>query len=150
MNSLKSILLVEDNELDVEMTLRALAAHNLSNEVKVVRDGAEALDYLHRRGNFAARPPGHPLFILLDNKMPKMSGLEVLEHVRKDEQLRRIPIVMLTSSREEGDLLRSYDLGVNAYVVKPVDFREFVVAMQQLSLFWALINTPPPGSVRPG
>ena len=149
MNSLKSILLAEDNELDVEMTMRALAAHNLANEVQIVRDGAEALDYLHCRAQWAERTPGHPLLILLDNKMPKMSGLDVLEHVRKDDQLRRIPIVMLTSSREEGDLLRSYDLGVNAYVVKPVDFREFVGAMKQLSLFWALINTPPPGSARP-
>lgn len=149
MNALKSILLVEDNALDIEMTLRALAAHSLANEVRVVRDGAEALDYLHRRAQYAERPPGHPLLILLDNKMPKMSGLEVLAHVRADEELRRIPIVMLTSSREEGDLLRSYDLGVNAYVVKPVEFREFVAAMQPLSLFWALVNTPPPGSVRP-
>lgn len=113
------------------------------------RGGAEAPDYLHCRNRWAERAPGHPLVILLDDKAPKMSGLEVFEHVRKDDQLRRIPIVMLTSSRDEGDLLRSYNLGVNAYVVKPVDFREFVVAMQQLRLFWALINTPPPGSARP-
>ena len=148
MHRLKRILLVEDSELDVEMTLRALAGHRLANDVAVARDGVEALDYLLRRNAHAGRPEGHPVVILLDNKMPRMSGLELLAILRADEELARIPVVMLTSSREEGDLVKSYELGANAYVVKPVEFQAFVAAVQELCLFWGLLNTPPPGSVR--
>ncbi len=148
MHRLKRILLVEDSELDIEMTLRALAGHRLANEVAIARDGVEALDYLLRRNAHTGRPEGHPVVILLDNKMPRMSGLELLAILRADDELARIPVVMLTSSREEGDLVRSYELGVNAYVVKPVEFQAFVAAVQELCLFWGLLNTPPPGSVR--
>ncbi|MBK7877099.1 MAG: response regulator [Planctomycetes bacterium] len=148
MNRLKRILLVEDSELDIEMTLRALAGHRLANEVAVARDGVEALDYLLRRGAHAGRAEGHPVVILLDNKMPRMSGLELLAILSADDELRHIPVVMLTSSREEGDLVKSYALGANAYVVKPVEFQAFVAAVQELCLFWGLLNTPPPGSVR--
>lgn len=145
---IKSILLAEDNPNDAELTLTALGEHNLANDVVTVGDGAEALDYLHRRGKYANRLNGNPAVILLDLKMPKVDGLEVLRSVKSDAQLKGIPIVMLTSSREESDLLRSYELGVNAYVVKPVSFREFIDAVKQLGVFWALINEPPPGSVR--
>jgi CheY-like chemotaxis protein len=143
---LKRVLLAEDNVHDVELTLTALRANNLVNEVVVVRDGAEALDYLRRRGPHAQRDPGHPALILLDLKMPKVDGLEVLRHVKSDPELRVIPIVVLTSSREEQDLLRSYDLGVNAYVVKPVDFHDFVDAVKVLGGFWAVLNEPPPAT----
>jgi CheY-like chemotaxis protein len=145
---IKSILLAEDNPNDAELTLTALEEHNLANDVVTVGDGAEALDYLFRRGKFATRLNGNPAVILLDLKMPKVDGLEVLRTVKSDAQLKGIPIVMLTSSREESDLLRSYELGVNAYVVKPVSFKEFIEAVKQLGVFWALINEPPPGSVR--
>jgi CheY-like chemotaxis protein len=148
MNALKSILLAEDNVEDVELTLQALSGHNLANEVVVARDGAEALDYLYGRGAFATRPPGNPAVILLDLKMPKVDGLEVLKQVKADEKLKMIPVVILTSSREEPDLARSYRLGVNAYVVKPVNFQEFIEAIRQLGVFWALVNEPPPGSKR--
>jgi CheY-like chemotaxis protein len=141
---LKRVLLAEDNVHDVELTLAALKANNLANEVVVVRDGAEALDYLKRRGQFVGRDSGQPALMLLDLKMPKVDGLEVLRHVKKDPELRLIPIVVLTSSREEQDLLRSYDLGVNAYVVKPVDFHDFVDAVKVLGGFWAVLNEPPP------
>jgi CheY-like chemotaxis protein len=147
MMELKRILLAEDNANDVELTLSALAEHQLANEVMVVRDGAEALDYLYRRGKFAKLPPGHPAVVLLDMKMPKVNGLEVLKQMKSDEQLKTIPAVMLTSSREEGDLLKSYQLGVNAYVVKPVDFLHFAAAVKQLGVFWAIINEAPPGSL---
>ena len=148
MNDLKRILLVEDTPNDIELTLSALEENNLANEVVVVRDGAEALDYLHKRGVFKLRSPGHPAVVLLDLKLPKVDGLEVLEAVKSNPELRSIPVVMLTSSREEQDLVRSYNLGVNAYVVKPVDFGDFATALKELGLFWAVINEPPPGSVR--
>ena len=145
---LKPILLVEDNPHDLELTLIALSKSQLANEVVVVRDGAEALDYLHRRGEFAARQQGSPAVILLDLKLPKVDGLEVLKEIRQSEGLRPIPVVMLTSSKEEQDVVRSYQLGVNAYVVKPVDFNEFVRAISDLGIFWAVLNEPPPGSRR--
>jgi len=144
---LKRIVLAEDNPNDVELTLAALSEINLANEVVVVRDGAEALDYLFRRNEYAGRAPGNPAVMLLDLKMPKMDGLDVLRALKADDQLRTIPIVMLTSSREEQDLVASYKLGVNAYVVKPVDFRAFIDAVRQLGAFWAVINEPPPGGV---
>lgn len=148
MIDLKRILLVEDNVNDVELTLAALAEHHLANEVLVTRDGAEALDYLHRRNKFSNLPPGNPAVVLLDIKMPKVSGLEVLKQMKVDDNLKTIPVVMLTSSREEGDLLSSYQLGVNAYVVKPVDFHQFTDVVRSLGLFWAIINEPPPGTLR--
>lgn len=148
MNDLKRILLVEDNEKDIELTLAALDEHNLANEVVVTHDGAEALDYLYRRGQFKMRSGNQPAVILLDLKMPKVDGLEVLRQMKSDEELKNIPVVMLTSSREEQDLVKSYKLGVNAYVVKPVNFQEFVDAVKQLGVFWAIINEPPPGSVK--
>jgi CheY-like chemotaxis protein len=149
MNELRSILLAEDNPNDVELTLTAFTEYNLVNEVFVVSDGEEALDYLYQRGRFKARPNGNPAVILLDLKMPKVDGLEVLRTIKQDEKLKNIPVVMLTSSREEPDLLRSYQLGVNAYVVKPVDFQSFTDAVKQLGAFWALFNEPPPGSQHP-
>lgn len=148
MTQLNSILLAEDNPRDVELTLAALAEHNLANEVVVAIDGAEALDYLRGRGRFQSRPAGNPAVVLLDLKMPKVNGLEVLQAIKQDEKLKSIPVVMLTSSREEPDLLRSYQLGANAYVVKPVDFQAFIEAVKHLGLFWAMLNEPPPGSVR--
>ena len=143
---LSPILLAEDNAQDVEMTLTALKRNNVVNEVVVVRHGGEALDYLFRRGQFAGRPAGHPLVMFLDLKMPKVDGLEVLRQVKGDSILKLIPIVMLTSSREEVDLVKSYQLGVNAYVVKPVGFPQFVEAIRQTGMFWAVINEPPPPS----
>lgn len=140
----KRILLVEDNANDAELTLTALAENNFANDVDIVRDGAEALDYLFKRGNYATRTSENPALVLLDLKLPKVDGLEVLEQIKTDDKLRTIPVVMLTSSREEQDLLRSYDLGVNAYVVKPVEFGEFMHALKELGLFWAVINQPPP------
>ena len=143
-----SILLAEDNPKDVELTLAALEEHNLANEVVVVNDGAEALDYLYCRGKFQLRTPENPAVVLLDIKMPKVDGLEVLRTIRSDERLKLTPVVILTSSREEQDLVESYKLGANAYMVKPVDFQQFIDAVKQLGTFWALINEPPPGSVR--
>jgi CheY-like chemotaxis protein len=145
---LKRILLAEDDVNDVDLTLFALAEHHLANEVVVVRDGAEALDYLSRRGKFAERAIGNPAVVLLDIKMPKMDGLEVLKRLRADDNLKTIPVVMLTSSREERDVGRSYNLGANAFVVKPVVFEELVNAVKSLGLFWAVVNEPPPGTVR--
>ena len=145
---LKPILLVEDNPHDLELTLIALERSQLANEVIVVRDGADALDYLHARGGFANREQGNPAVVLLDLKLPKVDGLEVLAEIRGSATLKSIPVVMLTSSREEQDLIRSYELGVNAYVVKPVDFQEFVRAIADLGIFWAVLNEPPPGSAR--
>lgn len=139
----KRILLVEDNPNDVELTLSALEEHHLANEVFVVRDGAEALDYLYRRAAFAGRDDGIPTVILLDLKMPKVDGLEVLRVIKADAALRMIPVVVLTSSREERDIVESYQLGVNAYVVKPVDFHEFVDAIKELGLFWGILNVTP-------
>jgi len=144
------ILIVEDDPNDVELTLTALAEYNLANEVVVTRDGAEALDYLYSRGSFAARSTDNPAVLLLDLKLPKVDGLQVLRQIKTDENLRMIPVVVLTSSREERDMVESYRLGVNAYVVKPVDFHEFVNAIKELGVFWAVINQPPPGSIRRG
>jgi CheY-like chemotaxis protein len=148
MTELRTILLAEDNTRDVELTLEALAEDNLANEVVIVNDGADALDYLHCRGRFGERARINPVVALLDLKMPKVDGLEVLAQIKADARLQTIPVVMLTSSREEKDLIESYRLGVNAYVVKPIDFREFIVAVKELGVFWALINEPPPGSVK--
>jgi CheY-like chemotaxis protein len=148
MNELGRILIVEDDPKDVELTLTALEEYNLANEVVVTRDGEEALDYLYCRGNFTTRTNDHPAVLLLDLKLPKVDGLEVLQQIKSDEKLRMIPVVVLTSSREEKDMVASYKLGVNAYVVKPVDFHEFVNAIKELGVFWAVINEPPPGSVR--
>ena len=146
MDTLKRILLAEDDPKDVELTLSALAEYHLINDVVVVRDWVEALDYVHRRGCFAERPVGFPAVILLDLKMPRLDGLQVLRQLKADEQLSLIPIVVLTSSREDRDLNECYQLGVNAYVVKPVHFADFVEAIRRLGVFWALINEPPPGS----
>jgi len=143
-SSFKKILLAEDDPRDVELTLAALKEHNLANQVAVVHDGAEALDYLYHRGKFTARAPGNPVVVLLDNKMPKVSGLQVLKAIKMDERLKAIPVVALTSSRETPDLIDFYKHGVNAYVVKPVDFKEFMKAIKQLGLFWAAVNEPPP------
>jgi CheY-like chemotaxis protein len=149
MADIHRILMAEDSANDIELTLAALDEHHLANHVDVARDGEEALDYLYRRGAYAERPPGNPAVLLLDLKMPKIDGLEVLRQVKSDPALKTIPVVMLTSSREEGDVLRSYELGVNAYVVKPVAFADFMDAVRQLGGFWALVNEPPrAGSVR--
>ena len=142
----KRILLVEDSLNDIRLTLDALATYNLANEVVVTRDGAEALDYLYRRNLFALRAGDNPAVVLLDLKLPKVDGLEVLKTIKADPALRTIPVVMLTSSQEERDVAASYNHGVNGYVVKPVDFHEFVDALRELGLFWAVINQPPPGS----
>lgn len=143
MTAHRRILLVEDDERDLELTLTALEKSRVANEVDTVRDGAQALEYLRRRGAYASRADD-PVVVLLDLKLPKLDGLEVLERMREDAALRTIPVVMLTSSREERDIVRSYGLGVNAYVVKPVDFHEFTAAIRDLGLFWAVINQPPP------
>lgn len=145
---LEPILLVEDNPKDLELTLLALEKCNLANEVVTVRDGAEALDYLFRRGPSADRPPGNPALMLLDVKLPKVDGIEVLQQMRVDEALRAIPVVMLTTSSEEQDILRSYEFGANAYVVKPVMFEDFIEAVRALGAFWAVVNAPPPGSLK--
>ena len=150
MSGLGRILLIEDDPKDVELTLTALDEYNLANEVVVTGDGEEALDYLYCRGNFATRTKENPAVLLLDLKLPKVDGLEVLQQVKSDEKLKLIPVVVLTSSREERDMVASYQLGVNAYVVKPVDFHEFVNAIKELGIFWAIINEPPPGSVAKG
>jgi CheY-like chemotaxis protein len=142
---LKRILLAEDNDKDVELTLGALEEYNLANEVVIARDGVETLDYLHQRGKFTGHPNGLPAVVLLDLKMPRVDGLEVLRQMKSDPRLRQVPVVMVTSSREEQDLIKSYELGVNAYVVKPVDFQKFVESIRQIGFFWALINEPPPG-----
>jgi CheY-like chemotaxis protein len=139
-----TILLAEDNANDAEMTLSALREHRVANDIIVVRDGAAALDYLYRRGAFHDRSPDPPGLILLDLKMPKVDGLEVLQAVRADPVLKFLPVVILTSSRQEADVVRSYSLGVNAYVVKPVVFKDFMQAVKVLGQFWAVINEPPP------
>ena len=144
MHSLKRILLVEDSPRDAEMILDALDAHQLANAVVHVRDGADALDYLYQRGQFAGRSDAHPALILLDLKLPKVDGLEVLRQIKGDAALKMIPVVMMTSSREEQDLLDSYQLGVNAYVVKPLKFNDFVEAVKQMGMLWAVINEIPP------
>ena len=156
MSEIRSILLAEDDPNDVELTLAALEEHHLANRVEVVRDGAEALDYLFRRGKFATRPDRNPVVVLLDLKMPKVDGLEVLQKIKTDEQLKTIPVVALTSSRESPDVKRCYEYGVNGYVVKPVGFPDFINAIKQLGIFWAVLNQVPGDSsselseVRPG
>jgi CheY-like chemotaxis protein len=146
MKRLHRILLVEDSINDIDLALAALEEHHLANEVVVVRDGAEALDYFYRRGQFAGRDDGQPVVVLLDIKMPKVDGIEVLRQMKADPVLRSIPVVMLTSSKETPDLAACYELGVNAYVVKPVDFQQFVDAVKQVGVFWAVLNQPPPAS----
>jgi len=148
MATLGRILIVEDDPNDVELTLTALSEYNLANEVVIARDGQQALDYLYCKGEYASRPDENPAVMLLDLKLPKVDGLEVLQKVKSDERLKMIPVVVLTSSHEEKDMMRSYRLGVNAYVVKPVDFHEFVNAVRELGAFWAVVNVPPPGSVK--
>src|SRR5690348_2950980 len=145
---LRRILIADDSPQDVELTLAALQEHHLANEVVVVRDGSEAWDYLRREGRFAGVAGGNPGVVLLDLKMPRMDGLDVLRRMRADPRFENVPVVMLTSSREERDVVESYALGVNAYVVKPVEFQEFIDAVKSLGLFWAVINEPPPGTVR--
>lgn len=149
MSTLKPIVLVEDNPKDLELTLVALEKARLANDVIALRDGEEALEYLNYQGKFAERDHGNPALVLLDIKLPKIDGLQVLECIKNSSVLRSIPVVMLTSSREEQDLLRSYHLGVNAYVVKPVRFSDFVKAVSELGGFWAVLNEPPPGSLKP-
>ncbi|MDB6029511.1 MAG: response regulator with CheY-like receiver domain and winged-helix DNA-binding domain [Verrucomicrobiales bacterium] len=148
MTSLKRILLVEDSPKDIELTLAALEEHRLANEVIVCRDGSEALDYLYRRGKFTNNTDDLPAVMLLDLKMPKVGGLEVLTVIKADPELKNLPVVMLTSSREEQDLVKSYQLGVNAYVVKPVDFQQFIDSIKALGFFWAVVNEPPPPSLK--
>ncbi len=143
MKSIRPILLAEDSPADAEMAIDALREANLANPIVHVEDGVEALDYLLRRGHFADRPEGDPAVLMLDIKMPRMDGLEVLQRMREDDSLRRIPVVMLTSSREESDLARSWDMGVNAYVVKPVDAEQFFIAVKTLGRFWGVFNEPP-------
>jgi CheY-like chemotaxis protein len=147
MSILKRILLVEDDPKDIELTINALSEYNLANEIEIARDGVEALDYMYRRGAFASRPIGNPVVIMLDLKMPKVDGIQVLNQVKSDAQMCRVPVVVLTSSRESNDLNECYKLGVNAYVVKPVHFTEFIEAVKGIGAFWAFINEPPPGSV---
>lgn len=147
---LRRILMVEDDVNDVELALTALAEYNLANEVVVVHDGEEALDFLHCRGDYKMRLPGNPAVVLLDLKLPKIDGIELLRQVKSDENLKEIPVVVLTSSREDTDLAECYKLGANAYVVKPVDFQQFVEAVKQLGAFWAVINEPPPRSKKRG
>ncbi|HWB61151.1 MAG TPA: response regulator [Chthoniobacteraceae bacterium] len=148
MARVKRILLVEDSQHDVELTLVALEECHLANQVDVTRDGAEALDYLHHRGAYADRASDTPVVVLLDLKMPKRDGLEVLREMKSDPELKRVPVVMLTSSREERDLVESYDLGVNGYVVKPVNFQQFIESIKQLGCFWAIVNEPSPAPSR--
>ena len=143
MVDLKTILIVEDTPQDVELTLEALSTHNLANNVIAVGDGVEAIEYLTYKGKYESRIKGNPSVILLDIKMPRMDGIEVLEYIRADEKLKMIPVVMLTSSREEPDLVKCYKLGVNAYVVKPVGFKDFLEAVKQIGIFWALLNEHP-------
>ncbi len=144
MNELKTILLAEDNPRDVELTLEALQEHNLANEIIVVHDGVEAIEYLNYEGQFKNRKKGNPAVLLLDIKMPRMDGIEVLEAIRSNEKLKMLPIVMLTASREEPDLKKCYTLGVNAYVVKPVNFKNFLDAAKHIGVFWAMLNENPP------
>jgi CheY-like chemotaxis protein len=145
MVEIRKILFAEDNRRDVELTLEALGDHNLANNVIVVRDGVEALDYLRCEGKYKQRKPGNPAVLLLDIKMPRLDGIQVLKAIRSDDKLKTLPVVMLTSSREEQDLIKSYELGVNAYVVKPVDFKEFIEAVKEVGVFWAVINEVPTG-----
>jgi len=141
---IKRILIVDDSPKDVELVIAALAEKNLANEVDVAEDGIEALDYLNKLGKFATRANGNPAVILLDIKMPKMNGIEVLKHIRSTPEFKMIPVIMVTSSREERDLVESYKLGANSYVVKPVDISQFIDAIKILGQYWAVINLPPP------
>ena len=143
MNPLGKILLVEDNVGEVELIVAALTKNNLATEVVVARDGSEALDYLHRRGGFRSRAPDNPVAVFLDLKIPKVDGLEVLRQIKSDDKFNTIPVVILASSREEANLARSYQLGANSYVVKPVDSQQFADAIRQLGKFWAVVNEPP-------
>jgi CheY-like chemotaxis protein len=145
MPKINRILLVDDSPYDVELALDALSEYNLANEVVTAQDGAEALDYLYRRGEFVHRPPGNPVVVMLDLKMPRVDGLEVLRQIKGDPNLKIIPVVVMTSSKQDEDLINSYGLGVNAYVVKPVNFHQFTEAIKLVGKFWALINEPPPG-----
>ncbi|WP_372013286.1 response regulator [Pseudoxanthomonas sp. 10H] len=145
MSAIRTILLAEDSAADAEMAIDALREANLANPIVHVEDGVEAMEYLHRKGRFADRPDEEPAVLLLDIKMPRMDGLEVLRRIRADEKLRRLPVVILSSSREESDLVHSWDLGVNAYVVKPVDVEQFFAAVKTLGKFWAVINATPGG-----
>lgn len=145
MTELKSILLAEDNPQDAELILEALNDHKLVNRVTHVKDGVQAMEYLRCDGKYAQRTPGHPAVVVLDIKMPRMDGIEVLRAIRSDPSFKLIPVVMLTSSREEQDLIRSYELGSNAYVVKPVRFADFIAAVKQLGIFWAILNELPQG-----
>ena len=147
MDELRPILIAEDNPSDAELTLEALADNNLANRVVHVKDGVEAMEYLRCEGQFNTRKPGNPSVVILDIKMPRMDGIEVLQAIRSDESMKMIPVVMLTSSLEERDLIRSYELGSNAYVVKPVKFNEFVQAVKQLGGFWAVLNELPPDGI---
>src|SRR4030042_2107978 len=147
MVEIRTILFAEDNPRDVELTLEALGDHNLANNVIVVRDGVETMEYLRCEGKYKQRKTGNPAVLLLDIKMPRMDGIEVLRAIRSDNLLKMLPVVMLTSSREERDLIRSYELGVNAYVVKPVDFKDFIEAVKQVGVFWAVINEVPPAVI---
>lgn len=149
MKSVKRILLVEDSANDAELALYALAEHKLENEVLHLHDGAQALDYLLRRGEFSNRPGGNPAVVLLDLKMPKVGGLEVLRRLRQEPALCTLPVVVMTSSREISDVQAAYQLGANAYVVKPMKFEEFVDTIKQVGAFWARVNEPPPAG-RPG
>lgn len=144
MSRIKTILLVEDDPQDQQLTLAALAEYNLANKVAVVCDGEKALDYLYRRNEFTGRAGGNPILVLLDLKMPKVSGLEVLKLIKADPQMKDIPVVVLSSSRQTPDLVECYRHGVNAFVVKPVDVSEFMKAVKQLGIFWAAVNEPPP------
>lgn len=147
MIDLKTILLAEDNPKDIELTLEAMSENKLANNVFVVRDGVEALEFLRREGAYASRAEGNPAFILLDIKMPRMDGIELLKHIRSEAKFKTIPVVILTSSREEQDLINSYNLGVNAYVVKHVSFADFIEAVKQIGIFWAVLNEVPPEGV---
>lgn len=144
MQIVRRILLVEDDSNDMELTLMALKKNNLANPIDVVRDGAQALDYLHRKGEFQGREENNPAVVLLDLNLPKVPGLEVLREIKTDVRLKTTPVVILTSSREDRDMVETYNLGVNAYVVKPVDFAAFVDAVKSLGAFWAVLNEPPP------
>lgn len=145
---IKKILLVEDSPHDAELTMEALAEYGLTNTVEWVKDGQQALDYLKYEGSYANRAVINPILILLDLQLPKVNGLEVLRHIRCDDRLKCVPVVALTSSREESDLMKSYELGVNAYVVKPVDFQDFMAAVKELGAFWAIVNEPPPNILK--
>jgi CheY-like chemotaxis protein len=144
MAKVRTILLAEDNPKDVELTLEAMADNNLANQVVVVKDGVEVLEYLRSEGAYKLRKAGNPAVILLDIKMPRMDGIEVLRIIRSDTALKKIPVVVLTSSSEEQDLITTYELGVNAYIVKPVDFKQFIDAVKQIGSFWAVLNELPP------